>query len=71
MTKDEPVILIFEGASINELERVSVEISELFKGTRFENHTFITNRMVKGIENAYEDKLDTIIKLLERIEDNQ
>lgn len=68
---DEPVILVFEGASLKALEEISVEIDQLFKGTRFENHTFITNNRVRGIENPYGDKLDEIIRLLERIEDNQ
>jgi len=71
MKDKEPLILVFEGASLKTLEGIAVEISQLFEGTRFENHTFITNNRVKGMENAYEDKLDEIIKVLKKIEDNQ
>ncbi len=71
MNDKEPLILVFEGASLKTLEAISVEISELFKGTRFENHTFITNNRVRGMENPYGDKLDKIIKLLKEINDRQ
>jgi len=71
MSKEEPLILVFEGASLRALEEIGVEISQLFKGTRFENHTFITNNRVKGIDNPYGDKLDKIIKLLTQIDERQ
>jgi len=71
MTKEEPLILVFEGASIRTLEEISVEMERIFKGTRFEDHTFITNQMVRGMENPYADKLDQIIKILKQIDERQ
>jgi len=67
----EPMILIFEGAPLAELERISIEMHQLFKGTKYEDHFFVTNKMVKGLENPYADKLDEIIKILKQIKDGQ
>ncbi len=69
MTDKEPIILCFEGASLKTLEEIGVEMVRIFKGTRFEHHSFITNNLVRGMENPYADKLDKIIKLLEKISD--
>ena len=71
MTDKEPLILVFEGASLKTLEEINVEMVRIFKGTRFENHTFITNNLVRGVENPYADKLDEIIKLLKQIDERQ
>jgi len=71
MTDKEPIILCFEGASLKTLEEINVEMVRIFKGTRFENHTFITNNLVRGVENPYADKLDEIIKLLKQIDERQ
>ena len=71
MTDKEPIILCFEGASLKTLKEINVEMERIFKGTRFENHTFITNNLVRGIENPYADKLDKIIKLLTQIDERQ
>ncbi len=71
MTKEEPLILIFEGASRDSMENINMEIHKIFKGTRFENHIFISNRIVRGLENPYGDKLDKIIKLLKEINNRQ
>jgi hypothetical protein len=67
----EPIILCFEGASLQTLKEINVEMIRIFKGTRFENHTFITNQMVRGMENPYADKLDKIIELLSKINERQ
>jgi len=71
MTNEEPLILVFEGASIKMLDEVTVELNHIFKGTRFDNHFLVTNHPVKGIENPYGDKLDKIIKLLTQINNRQ
>lgn len=71
MTDKEPLILVFEGASLKTLEAINIEIMDIFKGTRFENHVFISNQVVRGIENPYGDKMDKIIKLLTQINDRQ
>ena len=71
MDDKEPLILVFEGASLKMLDEITVELNHIFKGTRFDNHFLITNHPVKGIDNTHGDKLDQIIKILERIEDNQ
>lgn len=67
----EPIILVFEGASIASLNKIHAELNRIFKGTKYEDHFFITDKMVKGLENPYIDKLDEIIKLLEQINRNQ
>lgn len=67
----EPLIIVFEGASLKTLKEISVEMERIFEGTRFENHTFITNNLVRGMENPYADKLDEIIKLLTQIDERQ
>lgn len=71
MNKEEPLILCFEGASLKALEEIGVEMVRIFKGTRFEHHTFITNNIVKGVEDQYGDKLDSIIKILKQIDERQ
>ena len=67
----EPIILCFEGASLKTLEEIGIEMVRIFKGTRFENHTFITNNLVRGMDNPYADKLDKIIELLTHIDERQ
>jgi len=67
----EPVILVFEGASIKAMEEIHDELHKIFKDTKYEDHYFITNRMVRGVENPYADKLDKIIKLLTDIKKGQ
>ncbi len=67
----EPVILVFEGASIDALNTIHDELHKIFKDTKYEDHYFITDRMVRGVENPYIDKLDEIIKLLSQIRSNQ
>jgi len=67
----EPVILVFEGASIEALNKIHAELHEIFKDTKYEDHYFITDRMVRGVENPYIDKLDKIIKILEKIRDQK
>ena len=62
----EPIILIFEGAPIEELNKIHAELHRIFEGTKYEDHFFITNKMVKGLENPYLDKLDEIIELLSK-----
>ncbi len=69
--KEEPLVLVFEGASRDTIEAINIEIMHIFKGTRFENHVFISNQIVRGIENPYGDKMDKIIKLLKEINDRQ
>lgn len=71
MTDKEPIIIVFEGASLQTLKEIDVEMGRIFEGTRFENHTFITNQMVRGMENPYADKLDKIIELLSKINERQ
>lgn len=71
MSDKEPLILCFEGASLKALEEIGVEMVRIFKGTRFEHHTFITNQLVRGVENPYIDKLDSIIKILKQIDERQ
>jgi len=71
MTNEEPLILVFEGASLKGLDELIVELDHVFKGTRFEDHYLVTNHPVKGIDNPYGDKLDKIIKLLKEINDRQ
>lgn len=71
MTDKEPLILVFEGASIKALDELIAELDHVFKGTRFEDHYLVTNHSVKGVDYPHLNKLDEIIKLLERIEDNQ
>ena len=71
MTDKEPILLIFEGAPIKELEKIHYELYKIFKGTKYEDHFFITNKMVKGLENPYADKLDEIIKLLTDINERE
>jgi len=63
----EPIILVFEGASNDMLDGVLKELDIIFKDTRFDNHFMVTNHAIKGIDNAYADKLDEIIKLLTQI----
>ncbi len=70
MTDAEPIILCFEGASLQTLKEINVEMERIFEGTRFENHTFITNNLVRGMENPYADKLDEIITELKAIKKN-
>ncbi len=67
----EPVILVFEGASIEALNKIHAELYTIFKDTKYEDHYFITDRMVRGVENPYIDKLDKIIKILEKIRDQK
>ncbi len=67
----EPVILVFEGASIEALNKIHAELYTIFKDTKYQDHYFITDRMVKGVENPYIDKLDKMIKILETIRDQQ
>ena len=69
--KFEPIILVFEGASKKAMEEIQVELYQIFKGTKYEDHFFITNRMVYGVENPYIDKLDKMIKLLEQIREQK
>ncbi len=71
MSDKEPLILCFEGASLKALEEIGVEMVRIFKGTRFENHTFITNNLVRGMDDPYADKLDKIIKILKQIDERQ
>ena len=66
----EPIILVFEGASINSLNAIHDELHKIFKGTKYEDHYFITDRMVRGVENPYIDKLDEIIAELKNIKKN-
>ena len=67
----EPIIIVFEGASLQTLKEIDIEMERIFKGTRFEDHTFITNNLVRGMENPYADKLDKIIELLKEIKEGQ
>ncbi len=67
----EPVILVFEGASIEALNKIHAELYTIFKDTKYEDHYFITDRMVRGVENPYIDKLDEIIKILKQIDERQ
>lgn len=69
--KFEPIILVFEGASKKTMEEIQVELHQIFKGTKYENHYFITNQKVRGVENPYIDKLDKMIKLLEDIKEQK
>lgn len=69
--KFEPIILVFEGASKKTMEEIQVELHQIFKGTKYENHYFITNQKVRGVENPYVDKLDKMIKLLEDIKEQR
>ncbi len=71
MTNDEPIILVFEGASTHSLRLIDDELHRIFKGTRYEDHFFITNQMVRGVDNPYADKLDKIIELLTDINKRQ
>lgn len=71
MSDKEPLIIVFEGASLKTLEEIGIEMERIFKGTRFEHHTFITNNIVKGVEDQYGDKLDQIIKILTQIDERQ
>jgi len=63
----EPIILVFEGASRKTMEEINDDLNRIFRGTKYEDHYFITDRMVRGVENPYIDKLDKMIKLLEQI----
>jgi len=67
----EPMILVFEGAPRDILNKIHDELHTIFKGTKYEDHYFVTNQLVKGIENPYIDKLDKIIKILEKIRDQK
>ncbi len=67
----EPIILVFEGASKKAMEEINLELYQIFKGTKYEDHYFITNQMVRGVENPYIDKLDKMIKLLEDIKEQK
>ena len=69
--KFEPIILVFEGASKKAMEEINLELHQIFKGTKYEDHYFITNRMVRGVENPYIDKLDKMIKILEQIKEQK
>jgi len=67
----EPIILVFEGASKKAMEEIQVELHKIFKGTKYENHYFITNQLVRGVENPYVEKLDEMIKILEQIREQK
>ncbi len=67
----EPIILVFEGASRNALNQIHAELHEIFKGTRYEDHYFVTDKIVRGIENPYIDMLSDIIKILQQINERQ
>jgi len=67
----EPIILVFEGASKKAMEEINIELDHIFKGTKYEGHYFITNQLVRGVENPYVDKLDKMIKILEQIREQK
>ena len=61
MSDKEPLILVFEGVSRNSLECIKIELTKIFKGTKYEDHFFITNQLVRGVENPFIEKLDEVI----------
>ena len=67
MNKAEPLILVFEGMNDKSLDKIKIDLKEIFKGTRFEHHVLLVNRRVYGIDNANADKLDEIIQLLKNL----
>ena len=65
------MILVFEGAPTSILNKIHAELHTIFKGTKYEDHYFVTNQLVKGIENPFIDKLDEMIKILKQIDERQ